>query len=172
MKSLDELLAAEAIRNLKAIYCYALDTKDWPRIAALYTDDAVFDARGERSVSDGKAIQDLPSLQEAVATGDPLVPVGGQAIAAMIEAACKNWITVHHAHTPIIEITSPVTAEAIWPMSDYIDDGEHSLKGYGHYHERYRKVDDRWLVCYATLTRIWVDGSHPWQNDKNAIAHP
>jgi hypothetical protein len=102
MTSLDELLAAEAIRNLKAIYCYALDTKDWPRIAALYTDDAVFDARGERSVSDGKAIQHLPSLQEAVATGDPLVPVGGQAIAAMIEAACKNWITVHPARAPSV----------------------------------------------------------------------
>lgn len=32
-----------------------------------------------------------------------------------------------------------------------------NLRGYGHYHETYRKVDGRWLIAESTLTRLRED---------------
>ena len=31
------------------------------------------------------------------------------------------------------------------------------LDGWGHYHERYRRVDGQWLIAYRRLERIRVD---------------
>ena len=44
-------------------------------------------------------------------------------------------------------------------MFDWVDDAENSmaLQGFGHYHERYVKVDGRWRIAYLTLTRLRVD---------------
>ncbi|WP_326643029.1 nuclear transport factor 2 family protein [Nonomuraea fuscirosea] len=31
------------------------------------------------------------------------------------------------------------------------------MRGYGHYHERYRRVDGRWRIQTMTLTRLRID---------------
>lgn len=162
MDALDKLVAAEAIRNCKATYWYALDVKDWALLASVFTDDATFDMRGERLTSTGGSLADLPPVADAIRAGDPAVTVGGPAIAAFIRGIVEKWVTVHHGAAPIIEVTGPDSAKAIWPMFDFIDDGRNALRGYGHYHETYRKVGDRWLTATLALTRIRTDGVHPW----------
>jgi hypothetical protein len=32
-----------------------------------------------------------------------------------------------------------------------------TMHGYGHYHDRYEKVDGRWRITSTTLTRLRVD---------------
>ena len=69
-------------------------------------------------------------------------------------------ITVHHGHTPEIEVTSPTTAVGIWALQDLlIWPSGMRLEGYGHYHETYAKVDGEWRIASSTLTRLHMDFS-------------
>nr|MBM4733853.1 hypothetical protein [Prescottella equi] len=65
-------------------------------------------------------------------------------------------VTVHHGHTPEIVFTSDTTTEGIWAMEDELwwtnGDREEHLHGYGHYRERYRKVNDQWPISYRRMT--------------------
>jgi hypothetical protein len=67
-------------------------------------------------------------------------------------------VTVHHGHTPEIELTSATTARGIWAMEDMLrwPDGR-EMHGYGHYHETYELVEDAWRIKTSTLTRLRVD---------------
>jgi len=101
-------------------------------------------------------------VEEALAAGDPAVNVGSDKLVGIVSTALRNWKTVHHGHAPIIDIDSPDEGRAIWPLFDYIDDGTRALKGYGHYHEKYRRQPDgRWLISHLRLTRIRGDGDYP-----------
>jgi hypothetical protein len=162
MDTAERLAAADAIRNTKATYWYAMDTKDWDRLAAVFTADAIFDMRGERAHSTGTPLSALPPIAQSIAEGDPAVTVGGSAIAGFIRSVVVDWVTVHHGAAPIIDVTGPDQAQGIWPFFDFIDDGRHALRGYGHYHETYRKVDGRWLIASLVITRLRTDGVHPW----------
>jgi SnoaL-like domain len=66
--------------------------------------------------------------------------------------------TVHHGHTPEVELTSPTTATGVWAMEDRIWWPEGSpashLHGYGHYTETYEKTGGRWLIKTMVLTRL------------------
>lgn len=163
MDPIDRLLAAEAVRNVKATYWYAMDMKDWEKLAGVFTPDAIFDMRGERAFSLGEDIADLPPVEEAIAQGDTAVTVGAANIAAFIRGVVEKWITVHHGHAAIIDVVAADRATAIWPLFDYIDDGKNALKGYGHYHEEYRReADGQWRISKVLLTRLRSDGTHPW----------
>lgn len=161
MDQVERLVAIEAIKNVKARYWYCMDTKDWAGLRDVFTDDAVFDMRAERALALGTSMDGLPGEREAAEAGDPLVIVGAETIASFIRAAVESWTTVHHGHAPIIDVAECDRGTAIWPLFDYIDDGQRSMKGYGHYHEEYRKIDGRWLISSAVLTRIRADGQHP-----------
>lgn len=162
MNDLEKLVAAEAIRNANATYWFAMDTKDWERMASVFADDAIVDMRVEAAFANGVKLdpKSLPPVEQALAESDPAVVRGK--IGEFIRGALANWVTVHQGGAPIIEITSSSTARAIWPLNDYIDDGKHSYKGYGHYHNEYRKVGERWLISRMSLTRLRIDGTHPW----------
>ena len=158
MDQLERLVAIEAIKNVKARYWYCMDVKDWAGLRDVFTDDAVFDMRGERAFARGASPDGLPPAREA---GDPMVIVGAEVIASFIRTAVESWTTVHHGHAPIIDVADSDCGTAIWPLFDYIDDGRRAMQGYGHYHEEYRKVDGRWLISSVFLTRIRADGDHP-----------
>ena len=162
MDAIDRLVAAEAIRNIKATYWYAMDMKDWERLATVFSDDAIFDMREEFAFGAGQVLDPLPPIEQSIAEGDPAVTVGAKNIAAFIRNVVESWTTVHHGHAPIIDIDSADEGRAIWPLFDYIDDGQRALKGYGHYHEQYRRqTDGRWLISRVRLTRIRADGEYP-----------
>mgnify|MGYP003775782295 CR=1 FL=1 len=131
----------EQIRLLKARYCRFLDTRDIDSWRQLFAPDVV--VLLDLAVATGGADpQTMPPL-EGLDAFEPVV-LGGIAGAA----------TVHHCHTPEIELTSPTTATGIWAMEDLLvfPDGS-ELHGAGHYHETYQKRDNRWQITRLHLTR-------------------
>jgi len=150
MEQSERLFAIEQIKQLKARYFRYMDTKDWPRLAGLFTDDAVVDMRDSTS-----------EHQE-----DNLF-IGGEAFVAALRGFIEPLVTVHHGHTPEIVITSDDTATGIWAMEDKLwkPEGAQSnlpftaLHGYGHYHETYESVSGQWRIKSSRLTRLRVDMS-------------
>jgi uncharacterized protein (TIGR02246 family) len=128
--------AVEAIKQLKARYFRTMDTKDWAGMRQVFTDDVVMDT---------------------TASGGGVI-TGADEFMAFLQGALADATTVHHGHMPEIEVTSPTTANGVWALQDVIiwPDGNR-LIGYGHYHERYRLVDDGWRIERSTLTRLHMD---------------
>jgi hypothetical protein len=142
--NLEDLAAIEAIRTLKARYFRFLDTKDWNAFADLFTADAAMDMSGEMR-----------------ANADDGVIRGRREITAFVRNGIELATTVHHGHTPEIEIICPTEATGVWAMEDHLrwpdSSPIRSLHGYGHYHETYEKRDGRWLIASTKLTRLRVD---------------
>ena len=160
MTDVERLLAIEGVRKAKATYLYALDTKQLDLLESVFTRDAVVDFRAERDLEPGEGYERLPPVEQALAQGDIAVAQGSGAIAAMC-ATVKDWVTIHHAAAPIIEITGPDTATAIWPMFDLMDSGAHVQRGYGHHHDTYRREDGAWRIQSIQVTRLRLEGDHP-----------
>jgi hypothetical protein len=122
----------EAIKQLRARYTRAIDSKDW----ALFSDSLVEDARlsTDRGADEGR-----------------------EHIVEVISAALASATTVHHLHQPEIELTGPDSATGIWAMNDLVDFDTFSLRGYGNYNEEYVRTAHGWKIKSSTLTRIRVD---------------
>jgi SnoaL-like domain len=140
--ALERLVAVEQIKQLKARYFRCLDTKDWDGFAEVFASDAEMDMSGE--------------------TGDAGGIVRGRSeIVAFVRGAIESVQTVHHGHTPEIDVTSARTAIGTWAMEDVLrwpDGGPlRSLHGYGHYHETYERISGQWYIKTITLTRVRVD---------------
>jgi SnoaL-like domain len=142
----ERLEAIEEIKQLKARYFRCMDTKDWDGFASVFAPDARMDVTGEFS--------DDAADRRGVTTGN-------REIAAFVRASIDEVATVHHAHTPEIDVTSSTSATGIWAMEDHLWWPEGSpiskMHGYGHYHETYEKLDGRWLITSTTLTRLRTD---------------
>jgi len=136
----DDLLAIEAIKQLKARYFRLMDTKDWAGWAEVFA----IEARME-----------VPEVD--------MVEVGRDAIVGSVSSALEGTTTVHHGHMPEIELTGPDTARGIWAMEDFVEwpapDGQPraGLRGYGHYLEEYVIEDGAWRIAKTRLERIRVD---------------
>lgn len=140
MTPLERLVAIEEIKQLKAKYFYAYDNKLWD----MWRDEVwAPDARLE-----------VPEMGRDIAPRDAM-------IAWVIEQSADQ-VSVHHGHTPIIEITSDTTATGLWAMEDRLyRSKEHPLngdtayvRGFGHYHETYVKLDVGWRIRSTRLTRL------------------
>ncbi len=130
----------EAIRQLKARYFRTIDTKDWDGLRRVFADDVVMDT--------------------VDAGGD--VMTGADDFLDFLQGALADVVSVHHGHTPEIELTSPTTATGIWAMEDMLRWGNGmELHGYGHYHETYEKVDETWRIKTQKLTRLRTDITEP-----------
>jgi len=154
--TLEDLLAIEEIKRLKATYWYTIDTKDWGGLADVFAPGALFDARYEAAAAQGQYDIELPEAKE----GDEGV-LSGPGIAAFIRDAAQTWVTVHHGHAPIIELTGTDTARGIWPFFDILDSGTAAITGYGHYHEQYQRLHGRWVIHRLVLKRLRIEGTHP-----------
>ncbi|WP_396927787.1 nuclear transport factor 2 family protein [Mycolicibacterium sp.] len=133
----DDLEACHELSQAKARYCRLMDTKDWSALGALFTDDVVVDLAG----------------------GDPSTPalVGREQALAAIVGAVGDAITVHQVHAPEFElagdearVTWAVQERVVWPNGA-------SLHAYGHYHDRWVRCDDRWLVAELRLTHLLME---------------
>lgn len=140
MTTLDELVAIEAIKQTKARYFRAIDTKDRDGLAAVFSVAAVLDHRD--------------------AEMDDIVE-GNEAIADFITNVLDGVTTVHHGHMIEVTITTPTTAQAITAMEDKLWWPEGSpirhMHGYGHYHEDYVFENGQWRISLNRLTRLRVD---------------
>jgi hypothetical protein len=135
-----KLLAIEEIKQLMARYFYGYDHKDW-----VYWRDQVWAPEGRLEVTE---------LDTVVSPRDAMIE--------WVAAQSADQVTVHHGHTPIIEITSDTTATGIWAMEDLLwrslknpAHGDVSfIHGWGHYHERYVKLDVGWRILSTRLSRL------------------
>ncbi|WP_198667049.1 nuclear transport factor 2 family protein [Glycomyces dulcitolivorans] len=128
--------AVAEIKQVKARYFRAVDTKDWELLKAQLTDDVVVDTTG---------------------SGGPVL-VGSDAFIAFLQLTLSPAVTVHHGHSPEIEVTSPTTATGVWAMQDLlIFPGDPRVLGFGHYHETYESEDGRWRIAELKLTRVHMD---------------
>ena len=146
MDDIERLLAIESIKRTKARYFRFMDTKDWDALPTVFAPDAQMDMRGETGDESG-------------------LITGGANVAAFMRASVEHLVTVHHGHTPEIEILSATTARGLWAMEDKLWKPEGSksmlpfnaLHGYGHYHETYTRIGDQWLIQTTRLSRLRVD---------------
>ncbi len=144
MDPLQELIEIEAIKQLKARYQRAVDTKDWELMRSVLAPEA-------RSVySDGKfSFDNREDIIDFLSKG-----LGSPAIQSM-----------HHAHTPEIELTSETTAKGIWYLEDFVlsehpsESAPHGtvLHGTGIYHDEYVKIDGQWQIARTGYERIFED---------------
>jgi hypothetical protein len=121
----------EAIKQVKATYGRAADTKDWDLLRTTVTDDFSCDTGAQ-----GKGFT--------------------QGIEAFITRVGTNpEVTVHHALMPEIELTSATTANGIWAVHLFstLPDGR-SIDCFGHYYDTYEKVDDSWRL--SSLRLEWL----------------
>jgi uncharacterized protein (TIGR02246 family) len=126
----------EAIKQLKARYFRTMDTKDWDAMREVFADDAVVDS----TESGGSVV------------------TGADTFMTFLRETLADVVTVHHGHTPEIELTSATTATGVWAMDDMLRwPTGMELHGFGHYHETYQKVDGRWRIKTTTLTRLRMD---------------
>ena len=142
--TLEELGIREVIKDLKARYCYHIDLKEWDLYASLFTEDAILDV--DQSVSTrGRAPNPMPRV------------TGRAAIRAFMPQLLEPADTVHQVHSPIITITSPTSAKAIWAMEDVVRMPGFYIEGRGHYHETYVLTDGQWRIASLYLSRTWVE---------------
>jgi hypothetical protein len=130
------LLEIEAIKQLKARYCRYLDTKDWTAWRGIFADDFLSDT----SQAGGKVIR------------------GADDFVAFTRKSLGDRATAHQVHAPEIELTSATTARGIWAVEDVVRLAPGvNLRGYGHYHETYEKIDGQWRITSSKLTRLRED---------------
>ena len=138
--SLDEMVAIEKIRQLKARYFRTLDEQDWRACEELLTENARIDTTSD---------------------GAPLL-IGGQAFGAFLGPILTGVCTVHHGHSSEITITGPGGASGIWAMEDNLwfpaEKGGVQLRGFGWYREQYlADAAGVWRIDAMQLVRIRVE---------------
>jgi hypothetical protein len=132
------LLEIESIKQLKARYCRLLDAKDWQAWRAIFTDDF----HSDTSKAGGKVIDGA----------DEFVAFTRQNLRK------PSQVTAHQVHAPEIELTSGTTARGVWALEDVVRLAPGvNLRGYGHYHETYEKIDGQWRIKSSKLTRLRED---------------
>lgn len=144
MDATAQLIEIEAIKQLKARYQRAVDTKDWELMRSVLAPDA-------KSVySDGKySFEGRDAIVEFLSDG-----LDNPAIQSM-----------HHAHTPEIEVTSETSAKGVWYLEDFVlttlpsDGAPHGtvMHGTGIYSDDYVKIGGQWLIASTGYERIFED---------------
>lgn len=136
MSDIEQLLAIEEIKLLKARRDRACDTKDWDLYRELHADNHV-------SHNDGFARWE---------NADVMI----ENVKALLD---KGRTTVHHSHTPEITFEAADKARGIWAMEDLIFDSETDellIHGFGFYHETYQHIGGKWLFTSRQLKRTHV----------------
>jgi hypothetical protein len=143
MDALQRLVEIEAIKQLKARYFRYVDTFNLEGWLTCFTDDFV--GRYEKGVN----------APEKVWRVD-----GKKGITEYWKMNTSRVQSVHHGHMAEVEILSDTEARAIFAMEDIVQFTDALMHGYGHYHEKYVKVDGEWLIKELHLTRLRVQQTY------------
>ncbi len=131
----EQLLAIEAIKQLKARYFRLMDTKQWAEWEQVFSEDARLQwGPGPRDFAEGRS-----------------------AIVAAVSEALRDATTCHHGNLPEIELIDADHARGIWAMFDRVEHPDYLLEGFGHYHEEYVRERDGWRIRSSRLTRLHRD---------------
>ncbi|KAF0957698.1 nuclear transport factor 2 family protein [Rhodococcus sp. T7] len=139
----------EQIKQLKARYFRFMDTRDWESYRTVFTEDVLFDVRGGAEATRPGTVYDEPAL------------TGRDAAVELISKSMLGMVSAHQGFLPEIEILSSDEARGTWAMTDVLravaDAPFRTMRGYGHYHETYRRVGGEWKIATLRLTRLLVD---------------
>ena len=151
MTELERLTAIEALKQLKARYFRAGDTKDMALMRRVLAEDCEIDTR-DSCIDPVSGVDFMPGV-----TG---CNFGIEAAIAAFSAA-PDVRSVHQGGNFEVTFTDDRSASGIWSMTDrlYFPPGLpiSQLTGYGHYHETYVKRDGDWLIRSMRLTRLRVE---------------
>ncbi|MGG1441068.1 nuclear transport factor 2 family protein [Brevibacillus laterosporus] len=144
MDEIQKLVSIEEISNLKARYVRYADEKKWSQLAELFTPDAIFEAYDEQ--------------------GNLHVQMRGhEEIRNTINNNVGAAQPIHHIFSCEFDVTSATTAKAVWAMEDNIIFPQgagsefSSIRGYGHYHDSYIKIDGEWFIQSLKITRVKME---------------
>jgi hypothetical protein len=130
----------DAIKQLKASYFSNIDAKNWEGLRDLLAPDVV---------------------EDTTCSAGPIF-YGRDPFIAFLKLTLGAANTHHQGYDPHIHLTSATTAEGLWTLEDVlIFGGTVGVHGYGHYNDRYSKVNGRWIVKYSKLTRTRLDLINP-----------
>jgi hypothetical protein len=125
-----------AIKQLKATYFSNVDAKNWEGLRSLLAPDVVVDT---------------------TCSAGPIFP-GRDLFIAFLKLTLGGAETHHKGYDGHVDLTSATSAEALWTMDDVlVFGGTLGVHGYGHYSDRYEKVNGKWVVTYSKLTRTRFD---------------
>ncbi|MCE7797150.1 nuclear transport factor 2 family protein [Sphingobium sufflavum] len=151
MTESERLVAADAIRQVKARYFRGVDTGDADLVKGILAEDCELDYRG--CCTDPATGRDFLPAMNVVLRGRESWQSDGMAKFGIV--------SVHQGHNVEIDFASATFAAAIWSMTDRLWFPPGSpfglMTGHGHYHETYEKVGDRWLIKSIRITRIRVE---------------
>lgn len=97
MTDIEQLLAREHIKQVRARYFRCVDSRDWDGFMALFRPDAVLDLTDD--------------LGRKFCGHDEILTV---------VRGIEGSVSVHHGHTPEIEFASATRASGIWAMEDML----------------------------------------------------
>jgi len=123
-KRLERLEAREELKELRAKYCYAVDTRNWDRFGELFTDDPVLDFGGMGTYE------------------------GQEGLAAFADEFVEGQLegSVHMLSNPVLRIDGE-TATGRWYVQSPLTfaDGTGGWRQ-GTYEDEYRKVGSDWHI--------------------------
>lgn len=158
MDEVERLGAIEAIKQVKARYFRGVDTSQGELVRSILAEDCVLDYMG--CCTDPATGRDFLPAMNVVMRGAASWSSGGFARMGIVSA--------HHGHNSEITITSGVTAEAIWSMTDrlFMPAGAPFavMTGYGYYHETYEKTGGEktgghWKIKTLRISRTRVEAA-------------
>ena len=137
---LQELTDRAAIADTVIAYATAVDTRDWGRLGALFTDDARWEYSG---------------------SGERLS--GPDAIVARISASIKRLDATHHLNGNHVTAVHGDEAEhTCYYQAQHVrlglPGGEKFLAG-GRYDDQLRRTPDGWRFTYRRITSVWTEGN-------------
>jgi hypothetical protein len=147
MNAIDRLVAIEDIGRTKAEYFRCIDEQDWDGLVNVFTPDAETDMRDA-----------VEPYNPDLLSNDPKEFAKNNAF------VLKDVKTAHFGYMPRIDILSEDEAAGVWSMEDWLWVPEGNpvmpagrMHGWGHYHDRYKRIDGRWLISGTRLTRVKLD---------------
>jgi hypothetical protein len=132
-----ELIAFYELTQAKAKYCRTLDTRDWNGLAALMTPGIEF------GIGDGHS--------------EPNMTVGREETLALLQPLVAGSRTAHHVQAPEIDLRED-EARVIWALQDRaVSDNGTTVTGYGHYTERWIRLEGVWKLASLRLSHLLTD---------------
>ncbi len=133
---MQELYDIEKIKQLKARYFRALDTNDWPLFGACLSHDCIANYSDGRLVREGR--EAIVEFMAKHMTGPTL-------------------LSMHHGHTPEIEIIDENNATGIWYLNDMVMDFKSNtqLTGAAIYSDEYVRIEGEWQISKTGYSRTF-----------------
>ena len=133
-----DLATIEEIKQLKARYFRALDSKDWPLMKRCLAQECIAKYDGGKYSFEGR-----------------------EGIVEFFSSYMDNpkLIFMHHGHHPEITLADDTHASGIWYLQDIVISLENNttLRGAGFYHDEYIKRDGQWLICATGYERTFEE---------------